>query len=231
MKLAAYGPRGVMVKEPATATFLPGARLQTIYFENDVETLRKNLYVADKFIQSLGSPDDDMMKVHPDKLVWTDIPFDNVKSVSELAIAINSLYKQARTFQLVTFRIDNIKDLNDEYGRDMGNMVMAEYMKAIIKNFVDEGMIYRVSGLEFSFIITDYRKMDILSRALKKDDKLLKASMKYGSDVITTNVYMGIALSSDVANATQLIEAARKSLKTALLDQVSTNYIYYKDIK
>ena len=55
-----------------------GARLQTIYFENDVETLRKNLYVADKFIQSLGSPDDDMMKVHPDKLVWTDIPFDNI---------------------------------------------------------------------------------------------------------------------------------------------------------
>lgn len=162
----------------------------------------------------------------------SNIPeLDNVKSVSELAIAINSLYKQARTFQLVTFRIDNIKDLNDEYGRDMGNMVMAEYMKAIIKNFVDEGMIYRVSGLEFSFIITDYRKMDILSRALKKDDKLLKASMKYGSDVITTNVYMGIALSSDVANATQLIEAARKSLKTALLDQVSTNYIYYKDIK
>ena len=151
--------------------------------------------------------------------------------MSELVIAINSLYKQSRTFQLVTFRIDNIKDLNDEYGRDMGNMVMAEYMKAIIKNFVDDGMIYRVSGLEFSFIITDYRKMDILSRTLKRDDKLLKASMKYGSEIITTDVYMGIALSSDVINSSMLIEAARKALKTALLDQVSTNYIYYKDIK
>lgn len=162
----------------------------------------------------------------------SNIPeLDNIKSVSELAIAINGLYKQARTFQLVTFRIDNIKDLNDEYGRDMGNMVMAEYMKAILKSFVDDGMIYRVSGLEFSFIITDYRKMDILSRALKKDDKLLKATMKYGSEIITTDVYMGIALSSDVANAAQLLEAARKALKTSLLDQVSTNYIYYKDIK
>ncbi len=162
----------------------------------------------------------------------SNIPeLDNVKSMSELVIAINSLYKQSRTFQLVTFRIDNIKDLNDEYGRDMGNMVMAEYMKAIIKNFVDDGMIYRVSGLEFSFIITDYRKMDILSRTLKRDDKLLKASMKYGSEIITTDVYMGIALSSDVINSSMLIEAARKALKTALLDQVSTNYIYYKDIK
>ena len=55
--------------------------------------------------------------------------------------------------------------------------------------------------------------------------------MKYGSNTIQTDVYMGIATSNDVQGKNHLIEAAKKSLKAATMPQMRTNYIYSTDIK
>lgn len=155
---------------------------------------------------------------------------DNVKSSEDLMTEIDKLYQIGRAFELVTFRINNIDDINEKYGRQMGNLVMAEYLKAMWKSFVEEDRIYRSSGLEFTFIITDYRKMDLLKQALMKD-KLLKVAMQYGSIKLETDVYMGIADSTDVRLKSDLYKATKQALKTALMDQVRTNYIYYKDIR
>lgn len=161
----------------------------------------------------------------------SNIPeLDNIKSNAELLAKLDELYKIGRTFQLCTFRMSNLPSINEQNGRDMGNMVLAEYVKAICKNFVDDDLIYRTSGLEFSFIIIDYRKMDLLSQALKKN-QILNASLKYGSNQIQTEVYMGIATSNDAPGKNHLIEATKKSLRAAMMPQMRTNYIYYTDIK
>lgn len=155
---------------------------------------------------------------------------DSMKSMSDLMEDLNKLYQAGRTFELVTVRIKNIPEINETYGRDIGNLAMAEYIAALKKSFIDEDRFYRVSGLEFVFIMTDFRKMDLLSKGLS-NNLILGASKTYGSVTVKMDVYMGIAQSNDAYNPQQLIDASSKSLKTALLDQVRTNYIYYKDIK
>lgn len=193
------------------------------------------VYVKEKGKRLFDASEDQIMAylyvIHANHYERSNIPeLDNIKSTAELLAKLDDLYKQGRTFQLVTFKMDNLPQINEEKGRDMGNMVLAEYIKAINKSFVDDNLIYRTSGLEFSFIIVDYRKMDLLSQALKKN-QILNASMKYGSNTIQTDVYMGIATSNDAQGKNNLLEASKKSLKAALMPQMRTNYIYYTDIK
>ncbi len=193
------------------------------------------VYVKEHGKRLFDASEDQIMSylyvIHANHYERSNIPeLDNIKSNAELLAKLEELYKQGRTFQLVTFKMNNLPEINEGKGRDMGNMVLAEYVKAINKSFVDDNLIYRTSGLEFSFIILDYRKMDLLSQALKKN-QILNASMKYGSNTIQTDVYMGIATSNDVQGKNHLIEAAKKSLKAATMPQMRTNYIYYTDIK
>lgn len=193
------------------------------------------VYVKEKGKRLFDASEDQIMSylyvINANHYERSNIPeLDNIKSNAELLAKLEELYKQGRTFQLVTFKMGNLPQINEERGRDMGNMVLAEYVKAINKNFVDDNLIYRTSGLEFSFIILDYRKMDLLSQALKKN-QILNASMKYGSNTIQTDVYMGIATSNDAQGKNHLIDAAKKSLKAATMPQMRTNYIYYTDIK
>lgn len=193
------------------------------------------IYVKEKGKRLFDASEDQIMSylyvVKSNHYERSNIPeLDNVKSQAELLAKLDELYKTTRPFQLVTFKINNLPNINDEFGRDMGNMVLAEYIKALNKSFVDDNLIYRTSGLEFTFIIIDYRKMDLLQKALK-NDKLLHAQMKYGNNNIQTDVYMGVASSNEVPGKNYLIEATKKSLKTALMPQMRTNYVYYSDIK
>lgn len=193
------------------------------------------IYVKEKGKRLFDAEHDQIMSylyvVKSNHYERSNIPeLDNVKSQAELLAKLDELYKSTRPFELVTFKINNLPNINEEFGRDMGNMVLAEYIKALNKSFIDDNLIYRTSGLEFTFIIIDYRKMDLLRQALK-NDKLLHAQMRYGNNSIETDVYMGVASSNEVPGKNYLIEAVKKSLKAALMPQMRTNYIYYSDIK
>ena len=155
---------------------------------------------------------------------------DNVKALEDLVNDMNNLWQSGRPFQLVSFRIDNIPQINAQYGRSFGNMVMAEYLKAIWRNFVEEQRIYRTSGLEFMFIITNLQGMEKLRNVLLSN-KLLTPTMRYGSTTLKANVYMGIQGSHEAATPEALFRGTDKCLRQAMKEDCKENYVYYKDLR
>lgn len=151
---------------------------------------------------------------------------------NEFIAHMHKLFNDNRYFQLVVFRLQNIPKVNEDHGREVGNMLMAEYIKKMKSSFVSEsGDLFRITGIEFAITITDPRKMEILSNGIKSNPTFLNLNMQYGSITETLEVFAGVAIGgSDAHDEHQLYQAAYQALKISLNPQFSSHGCYYKDI-
>ena len=89
-------------------------------------------------------------------------------------------------FSLIMFDIDHFKKINDEYGHDVGDMVLIEYSK-LISEAIREGDIFcRVGGEEFMIIVpyTDGEKAKKIAEKLRSKvenyKKIVPVTMSFG---------------------------------------------------
>ncbi|HBG33088.1 MAG TPA: hypothetical protein DDW82_05180 [Acholeplasmataceae bacterium] len=157
---------------------------------------------------------------------------DRLKDHNDMLVSMNQLFKDNRYFELVVLRLKNMPKVNEMHGREVGNMLMAEYIKKLRTTFVSEsGDIFRVSGVEFAITITDPRKMDVLANGVKTNRTFLNLTMQYGSLSVELDVFAGIAIGgSDATDEHKLYQAAVQALKIAENPQFNAHGCFYKDI-
>lgn len=158
---------------------------------------------------------------------------DDIKDENHLLPDLKALIKNGRPFQLAIINLRNIPQINENYGREVGNMLMAQYISKVKQSFVTESSdLYRLSGLEFALTITDARKMASLFNGIRAEENHLNMVMEYGAITAEVEAYIGIAqMYDDAVNAQDLYQNAMRALKTAQLPQFKGQGCYYKDIK
>ena len=109
-------------------------------------------------------------------------------------------------------------------------MILSEYIKYFANRYVDAKMVYRVSGLEFVAVLTDYRKIEKLKRDLMNNEKILHMNVDYGTIKTQIEAVMGICYSTDAKNAKDILKKSKDILRICSKEQYSKNYAYYKDI-
>src|SRR5690606_33283920 len=144
---------------------------------------------------------------------------DQIKDENYLLPDLKQLIKNGRPFQLAIINLKNVPKINSEHGRDVGNMLMAQYITRLKQSFITESSdIYRLSGLEFAFTITDPRKMASLHNGVRSQENYLNMTMEYGSITAELEVFIGVAqMYDDAVNAQDLYQNAALALKTAQL--------------
>lgn len=157
---------------------------------------------------------------------------DLLKDHNEYMLQMHQLFKDGRYFQCMVFRLKNMPYINETYGREVGNMLMAEYIKKMRVNFVTEsGGIFRISGIEFAVVLTDPRKIDVLENGTASNDKFLNLDMQYGSIHAELEVFAGIAVGgSDASEEHELHQCALQAIKVSENPKYSAQVCYYKDI-
>ncbi len=157
---------------------------------------------------------------------------DGLSDHNRLIVDMRKLFDDNKYFQLVVFNLKNMPSVNDKHGREVGNLLMAEYLKNLRKSFVTErGDIYRITGIEFAMLITDPRKMDMLKAGIHGNKTYLNFEMHYGSIYAELEVYAGIAISAtDHIDPNKLYQAAKQALKIAENPKFDGQGCYYKDI-
>lgn len=158
---------------------------------------------------------------------------DNCLSEKELVEDVTYLYKNKRTFELLAISINNLPDINEKYGRSVGNMVLGEYIKKILYSIKTESSnIYRITGIDFILTVTDPRKMQVLEKAFKVEAAPLNMKFNYGSINFEVEAKAGIAESnSDASDAETIISCAKRALKVAKAPGFSNSCCYYKDVR
>lgn len=161
----------------------------------------------------------------------TDTELDKILGEPEMLDGINRLYKTEQSFQAVHIQLVSIDKINSVHGRQFGNMVIAEYIKWITGRYVDSNLIFRISGLEFVALITDYRKMERLKKDLANNEKILHMNVDYGTVKTKVESLMAICYSEDANNAKDILKKTKEALRFCSKDQYSANYAYYRDIR
>ena len=162
----------------------------------------------------------------------TDTILDTLGTEPELLNRYKQLLNEENNvFLAVYFRIANIPEINEKFGRAIGNMMLGEYISYFKKSFVTSGNIYRTSGLEFVALITNFNRMEALNSGLKNNEKILHVSATYANEKISTDIYMGLSYSSDSGNKKETLNQAKDALRIASNPQFKSSYAFYKDVK
>ncbi len=160
----------------------------------------------------------------------TETMLDSLKDEAEMNARITMLNRANKIYQIVVMNIASVPEINKEFGRAIGNSFLSQYVSTIKDNFVTENQIYRIGGLDFVLILTDYRKMDILKNNLYNGEKLLHQHINYANKEFDCEIYMGISSVDDVVSHEGCLENAKQALSYALNPQFNSNFAYFKDI-
>ncbi len=144
----------------------------------------------------------------------------------EILEYLQSLNRQRSPYYLVFFELTNIPAINRKYGRDIGDLMMGEFLNKMRFNFVKEDQSYfRLSGIRFAMVVKDDRKYEILERALKHGGEALNFSMRFGGIEETVFPSFGIQkISVFDEPIDEMIERTMKALDIALNDTTHENY-------
>lgn len=161
----------------------------------------------------------------------TSTKLDSIKNEAELLAKLQKFHQEDRTYMLVEMRLTTIPEINEKYGRAVGNTCLSEYVNRINDEFVTDNLIYRVGGLNFVAVITQYNSMEKLKSNLRNDEKILHAGLNYGKDKVRIDVNMGIIMSNEAGSPKDLLKLAHEALNYSLNPKFSSSYLFYKDMR
>lgn len=157
---------------------------------------------------------------------------NNLQGYKKMYHEMQRLIKNKQAYNLVLIKLTNIPIINEKYGRDVGDLMMGEYLKKTRFNFIKDNIsLYRMGGIDFGLIVKDEKKYSILERALVNGGDLLNLKMIFGG--ITQTIYPNIGISESPymgKSADKVIEEALEALNLSLKESNSENHCFYKDI-
>jgi diguanylate cyclase (GGDEF)-like protein/PAS domain S-box-containing protein len=129
---------------------------------------------------------------------------------------LSDCQKLKQTFCIVILDIDQFKRINDEYGHQIGDVILKEYGKCILDSTRADDFSCRLGGDE---ILMAFQKMTIAGALKKADDirkKLGAISIQREGQQISTTVSIGIASYPENGNSiNELIAQADGALYSA----------------
>ncbi len=142
---------------------------------------------------------------------------------------MQKLIRLKTPYHFMIILLTNIPQINEKYGRDVGDLMMGEYLKKLRFNFIKDNLsLYRIEGIKFGLIIKDQKKFDLLNRALTGGGDLLNLKLIFGGITQTLYPNLGITESPyEGKSCDQVINEAKEALEITLKESYDVNYCFY----
>lgn len=161
----------------------------------------------------------------------TDVDVLNQSLIeADLDQVITTLHQNQTPYTVIAMRLSNIPGINAKYGRDVGDMMMGEFLKKMRYHFIKEDQrLFRLQGILFIMILTDERKANYLVTALKEDSGLLQTTMQIGGVNESVYPYFGVVhVRSFNEHALEMKNQSIEALKESLQETTQENF-YIKE--
>ena len=144
---------------------------------------------------------------------------DSLPLEDELTNTLSQLRKEKKPFYLAMMHLTNVPDINKRFGRDVGNLMIAEYIKQMRYHFARENnTIFRITGIQFAVIISDEQKYANLNRALVNGGDLINVRINIGGIVQVVYPNIGIVKNDpwQTIEISDFISLSNKALEEAI---------------
>jgi len=199
-----------------------------IYKDDEIVWIKevgKKIYIGKKeSIISIIKPMD--IKLYPETEVDVLNQLPLSKSMNE---EMQKLVRLKTPFHFVIIQLSNIPDINEKYGRDVGDLMMGEYLKKLRYNFIKDNLsLFRIEGIKFGLIVKDPKKFEVLNRALTGGGDLLNLKLIFGG--ITQTLYPNLGISEspyEGKSSEQVFNEAKEALIITLKESYDVNYCFF----
>lgn len=124
---------------------------------------------------------------------------------------LNSNIKEKRDFALVLIDIDEFKDVNDNYGHDVGDDVLKKISKMLGEQFRSIDYICRIGGDEFAVIMMDVKK-DFETKIINKIDEINELLSSRTIDIPLVSLSVGTAFMDKDSSSDSIFKDADNAL-------------------
>jgi hypothetical protein len=154
---------------------------------------------------------------------------DELETKDDLVTLVTKLIKADDFFQILTFSPITIKDINNQYSREIGNFVLSEVIKHY--QLILNTKIYRINGLLFGAVILDGHFINKLNNLRNENHYFTKEVINLGSNNYECFVKAGLSsYPYDAYKKTpfELINNSIKALKFTIESNVG--YMEYRSL-
>jgi GGDEF domain-containing protein len=156
------------------------------------------------------------IKIYPETSIQI---VDSLPNEDELTNTISQMRKDKKPFYLAMMHLTNVPDINKRFGRDVGNLMIAEYIKQMRYHFARENnAIFRITGIQFGILITDEQRYANLHRALVSGGDLINVRINIGGILQIVYPNIGIIKNDpwDNTDISEFISLSNKALEEAI---------------
>ena len=140
----------------------------------------------------------------------------NRKYLMEAGPFLLSLNRREKTqVAVLLLDIDKFKAINDQYGHDAGDEVLVAFSKTINKRMRKGDIFSRFGGEEFVLMLNNVRSLGAEHFANELRIQLSRLSLQCSNGAICYTVSIGVVMSDDHSDLTQLISRADEALYRA----------------
>lgn len=115
---------------------------------------------------------------------------------------------------LALLDIDNFKQINDQYGHDMGDCVLIKFAQ-LISETVDKETIFRIGGEEFVILIPNNNVNNVINHIELLRQKVQETPFGDHNIVMNITVSIGVSISGGKEKLSQLLKEADDHLYAA----------------
>ena len=119
-------------------------------------------------------------------------------------------------FSILIMDIDKFKIINDTYGHQIGDEVIIEMVKAVLKNIRKVDVLGRLGGDEFMAILPETNQKQAVEVAERICLGMRDIEITFEADIIKVYTSIGVAsYSEEIINLEDMISSADKALYKA----------------
>lgn len=117
--------------------------------------------------------------------------------------------REQKPFALLFLDLDNFKYVNDQFGHNVGDLLLIKVAKILKSNLRKSDFVARLGGDEFTIVLTSYESVQQIKTLCNKIIKSLSTKFTIKNNRFTIGCSIGIAVyTQDGANQTELLKNA-----------------------
>jgi len=183
----------------------------------DIELLYERLNAIAKTLQNNLKTKSKIEKLH--NLAYHD-PLTQLTNRRFFDQEIDKLLQKAKTepleFSLLFIDINDFKNINENYGHKVGDMILQDVAKNITNSLFNESVISRRNGDEFLILVKNYTSSEHLKQIVYQISKATSSSIKYQDSIIHYSCSIGVAqFPQDSKEKSELLSLADQAMYNA----------------
>ncbi len=176
------------------------------------DTIVHELTESKKMLEKYSTNLEEMVEQRTEILKWLSITdpltglYNRRYFIEQIELEFKRSKRYSRDLSLLMLDIDHFKLVNDNYGHQIGDIVLRKISSVIINLLRDSDLAFRYGGEEFMIILPETKSEDAINVAERMKQEIMNTQHNYSSINFTVTASFGIVSIKDMIDKFETID-------------------------